>query len=195
MQDFWFYIKLGLYHVLDTNAYDHILFLMALALPFTFKSWKKVVLLVTVFTITHCASLALSSYDLVLMDAGLIEFLIPVTIVMTAIFNLLYVKSGAEGNNMWLHVLATAFFGLIHGFGFSNYFKMLMAEEDDTLFPLLGFALGIEVSQVIIVLSVLVVSLLVSSLTKAKHPVYVAFVSVLIILLTIPILIESFPFT
>ncbi len=195
MQDFWFYIKLGLYHVLDTNAYDHILFLTALALPFTFKSWKKVVLLVTVFTITHCASLALSSYDLVLMNAGLIEFLIPVTIVMTAIFNLLYVKSGAEGNNMWLHVLATAFFGLIHGFGFSNYFKMLMAEEVDTLFPLLGFALGIEVSQVIIVLSVLVVSLLVSSLTKAKHPVYVAILSVLIILLTIPILIESFPFT
>lgn len=87
------------------------------------------------------------------------------------------------------------FFGLIHGFGFSNYFKMLMAEEDDTLSPLLGFALGIEVSQVIIVLSVLIVSLLVSSLTKAKHSVYVAFVSVLIILLTIPILIESFPFT
>ena len=195
MQDFWFYIKLGLDHVLDINAYDHILFLTALALPFTFKSWKKVVVLATVFTITHCASLALSSYDLVLMDAGLIEFLIPVTIVMTAIFNLLYVKTGAEGNNMWLHVLATAFFGLIHGFGFSNYFKMLMAEEDDTLSPLLGFALGIEVSQVIIVLSVLIVSLLVSSLTKAKHSVYVAFVSVLIILLTIPILIESFPFT
>lgn len=110
MQDSWFYVKLGLDHVLDSNAYDHILFLTALALPFTFKSWKKVVLLATVFTITHCASLALSSYDLVLMDAGLIEFLIPVTIVMTAIFNLLYVKMGAEGNNMWLHVLATAFF-------------------------------------------------------------------------------------
>lgn len=194
MQDFWFYIKLGLDHVLDINAYDHILFLTALALPFTFKSWKKVVVLATVFTTTHCASLALSSYDLLIMDAGLIEFLIPVTIVMTAIFNLLYVKSVAEGNHIWLHVLATAFFGLIHGFGFSNYFKMLMAEEDDTLSPLLGFALGIEVSQVIIVLSVLVVSLLVSWLTKAKHTVYVAIVSVLIILLTIPMLIETFPF-
>ncbi len=194
MQDFWFYIKLGLDHVLDINAYDHILFLAALALPFTFKSWKKVVVLATVFTTTHCASLALSSYDLVVIDAEFIEFLIPVTIVMTAIFNLLYVKSGAEGDHIGLHVLATAFFGLIHGFGFSNYFKMLMAEEDATLSPLLGFALGIEVSQMIIVLSVLVVSLLVSSLTKAKHPVYVAVVSVLIILLTIPMLIETFPF-
>ncbi|SDE96370.1 HupE / UreJ protein [Pricia antarctica] len=195
MQDFWFYIKLGLDHVLDINAYDHILFLAALALPFTFESWKKVVVLATVFTTTHCASLALSSYDLVVIDAEFIEFLIPVTIVMTAIFNLLYVKSGAKGDHIGLHVLATAFFGLIHGFGFSNYFKMLMAEEDNTLSPLLGFALGIEISQVIIVLSVLVVSLLVSSLTKVKHPFYVTLVSVLIILLTIPMLIDTFPFT
>lgn len=195
MQDFWFYIKLGLDHVLDINAYDHILFLTALALPFTFKSWKKVVVLATVFTITHCTSLALSAYDLILIDVGLIEFLIPVTIVMTAIFNLLYVKSGAEGNNIWLHGLATAFFGLIHGFGFSNYFKMLMAEEDDKLSPLLGFALGIEISQVIIVFSVLVVSLLVSSLTTVKHAVFVTILSFLIILLTLPMLIETFPFS
>lgn len=195
MQDFWFYIKLGLEHVLDINAYDHILFLTALALPFTFKSWKKVVVLVTVFTITHCVSLALSSYDLMIIDAGIIEFLIPVTILMTAIFNLLYIKSGAKNQNLWLHVLATAFFGLIHGFGFSNYFKILVAEEDDKLSPLLGFALGIEISQVIIVLSVLVVSLLFSSFTKVKHTVFIAISSFLVILLTIPMLIETFPFT
>ncbi len=195
MQDFWFYIKLGLDHVLDINAYDHILFLTALAMPFTFKSWKKVVVLATVFTITHCVSLALSSYDVVIIDAGLIEFLIPITIVMTAIFNLLYVKSGAKGDNLWLHALATAFFGLIHGFGFSNYFKMLMAEEDDTLSPLLGFAMGIEISQVIIVLSVLVVSLLVSSFTKMKHSVFITIFSFLIILLTLPMLLKTFPFT
>ncbi len=195
MEDFWFYIKLGLDHVLDINAYDHILFLAALALPFTFKSWKKVVVLATVFTIAHCVSLTLSSYDLILMDPGLIEFLIPVTIVMTAIFNLLYVKSGAEGSNIWLHVIATAFFGFIHGFGFSNYFNMLMAEEDDRLSPLLGFAVGIEISQVIIVLSVLLISLLVSSLTKMNHLIYISVFSILIILLTLPMLIETFPFT
>ena len=194
MQDFWFYIKLGLDHVLDINAYDHILFLAALALPFTFKSWKKVVVLATVFTITHCVSLALSSYDILIMNVGLIEFLIPVTIVMTAIFDLLYVKSGEEGNNIWLHVIATAFFGLIHGFGFSNYFKMLMAEEEDRLTPLLGFAVGIEISQIIIVLSVLLISLLVSSLTKMKHPISIMVFSILIILLTLPMLIETFPF-
>lgn len=195
MQDLWFYIKLGLEHVLDINAYDHILFLTALALPFTFKNWKKVVVLVTVFTMTHCVSLALSAYDLVNIDAGLIEFLIPITILMTAIFNLLYIKSGAKNQDFWLHVLATVFFGLIHGFGFSNYFKMLMGEEDDQLSPLLGFALGIEISQLTIVLSVLVVSLLFSSFTKVKHSLYIAIFSFLIIIFTMPMLIETFPFT
>ncbi len=194
MQDFWFYIQLGLEHVLDINAYDHILFLTALTVPFTFKNWKNVVVLATIFTIAHCLSLALSSYELVVVEVGVIEFLIPVTIIMTAIFNLLYVKSGANDENIWLHALATAFFGLIHGFGFSNYFKMLMAEEDDKLSPLLGFAVGIEISQVVIILSVLVASLLFTSFTKLKHTIFVILFSVVIILATLPMLIDTFPY-
>lgn len=195
MQDFWFYIQLGLVHVLDINAYDHILFLTALTLPFTFRNWRNVVFLATIFTIAHCLSLALSSYELVVVEVGVIEFLIPVTIIITALSNLLYVKSGTNNENIWLHALATAFFGLIHGFGFSNYFKMLMAEEDDKLSPLLGFAVGIEISQVVIILSVLVVSLLFTSLTKLKHTIFVVLFSVLIILLTLPMLIGTFPYS
>ena len=131
MQDFWFYIQLGLHHVLDFSAYDHILFLSALAIPFTFKSWKKVLILATVFTVTHCLSLALATFDILIFDISLIEFLIPVTIFLTAVFNLIYVNSEIQHKNVVLHLIATAFFGLIHGFGFSNYFKMLMAEEED----------------------------------------------------------------
>lgn len=194
MQDFWFYIQLGLDHVLDINAYDHILFLTALTLPFTFKSWKNVVLLTTIFTVAHCFSLALSSYELVVVEVELIEFLIPITILMTAVFNLLYVKSGANIENIWLHALATVFFGLIHGFGFSNYFKMLMAEEEDKLSPLLGFALGIEISQSIIVLSILILSLIFAILTKLRHSIFVVILSILIILLTLPMLIQTFAF-
>ncbi|MGB6152380.1 MAG: HupE/UreJ family protein [Pricia sp.] len=194
MQDFWFYIQLGLGHVLDINAYDHVLFLTALTLPFTFKSWKNVVLLATIFTAAHCLSLALSAYELVVVEVRLIEFLIPVTILMTAIFNLLFVKSGASTENLWLHALATAFFGLIHGFGFSNYFKMLMAEEDDKLSPLLGFAVGIEISQISIVLSVLTLSLIFSSTTKLKHGTFILIFSILVIVLTLPMLLQTFPF-
>lgn len=193
MQDFIFYLELGLNHVLDFAAYDHILFLIALALPFGFKSWKKVVLLATIFTITHCISLFLSVYEILIMDVSWIEFLIPVTIFGTAIFNLIYIKSISEHKSIVLHLIATAFFGLIHGFGFSNYFNMLMAEEEEKIMPLLGFASGIEISQVLIVLSVLGVSYFFLSVLKVKQKVFVAVASAAIILITIPMLIDTFP--
>jgi len=193
MQDFYFYIKLGLNHVLDFAAYDHILFLIALALPFTFRSWKKVVLLVTIFTIAHCFSLFLSVYGILVMDVGLIEFLIPVTILGTAVFNLIYVKSTFENRSLGLHIFATTFFGLIHGFGFSNYFNMLMAEEEEKLGALLGFATGIEIAQVLIVFMVLAVSYVFLSVLKIKSRLFVLIASILIILITIPMLIATFP--
>jgi len=194
MQDIWFYTKLGLDHVLDPNAYDHILFLIALAVPFTFKSWKKVLVLATIFTVAHCISLALSAYEMVELYVGLVEFLIPVTIAMTAVFNLLYIRTQNDEGNLVFHGLATGFFGLIHGFGFSNYFKMLMAGENEKLSPLLGFALGIEISQVLIVLIVLAVAFLIASFTKIKQAHFTATVSILIILTTIPMLVKTFPF-
>ncbi len=193
MQEFWFYIKLGLNHVLDFGAYDHILFLAALAIPFTFKHWKRVVILATIFTIAHCASLALSVYEVTTVDVSIIEFLIPVTIVLTALFNFTYVFKEAMQVGLWLHIAATAFFGLIHGFGFSNYFKMLMAEEEDKLTPLLGFATGIEVAQVTIILGVLAVAFVVLDLLKVKRPVFIALASILIVAITIPLLIATFP--
>lgn len=193
MQEFWFYIKLGLDHVLDFGAYDHILFLSALAIPFTFKSWKRVVILATIFTITHCASLALSAFDVLTVDVGLIEFLIPITILLTALFNLIYTYRGSKNVGMYLHILVTAFFGLIHGFGFSNYFKLLMAEEEDKIMPLLGFATGIEFSQVAIILSILGIAFLIQDLIKVKRQLFIAVASILIICITIPLLIATFP--
>ncbi|MBD1259886.1 HupE/UreJ family protein [Maribacter polysiphoniae] len=193
MSNFWFYIELGLNHVLDFSAYDHILFLTALSLPFTFKSWKKVLVLATVFTIAHCTSLGLSVYEVVVMDSGLIEFLIPVTILSTAIFNLVYLKSKAKEKSILLHILATGFFGLIHGFGFSNYFKMLMAGEEEKLSPLLGFAAGIELSQVLIVMAVLALAYIIQSFFKVKQVFFVTGASILVILITIPMLVATFP--
>ena len=193
MQEFLFYIKLGLDHVLDFGAYDHILFLSALAVPFTFKHWKRVLILATIFTLAHCTSLALSVYEVATVDVGLIEFLIPVTILLTALFNFAYVYKEALEVGLFLHILATAFFGLIHGFGFSNYFKMLMAEEEDKITPLLGFATGIELSQVTVILVVLIVSYVILNLLKVKQSIFIAVASILIIAITIPLLIATFP--
>jgi len=193
MQDFWFYIQLGLEHVLDLGAYDHILFLAALAIPFTFKNWKQVVVLATIFTISHCASLAFSVYGIFSVDVGLIEFLIPVTIALTALFNFLRIFKKEQSTGIYFQALATAFFGLIHGFGFSNYFNMLMAEEEHKISPLLGFATGIELSQVTIILLVLALAYVVQEIFKAKQSIFIGVISILIFFITIPMLIATFP--
>ena len=194
MQEFWFYIQLGLHHVLDVNAYDHILFLSALALPFTFKSWKNVLLLATVFTITHCLALILSVYEIMLIEASWIEFLIPVTILCTAIYNLIDKEVQKGTKTIWFHALATGFFGLIHGFGFSNYFKMMIMGTEEKLGPLFGFAAGIEMSQVIIVLLVLVLAYVVQTMFQIKQSLFVIVGSILIMLITLPLLYQTFPF-
>lgn len=193
MQDFWFYLQLGLHHVLDIHAYDHILFLTALALPYTFKSWKKVLLLATVFTIAHCTSLALSVYGILTVDIAWIEFLIPVTILATALFDLVYAKKEEHSRGLIWHLVATGFFGLIHGFGFSNYFHMLMADVDEKLGPLIGFAGGIEISQVTVILCVLVLAYIMQSLIGIKQQRFITILSIIIICITIPMLIQTFP--
>ncbi|MDO6852207.1 HupE/UreJ family protein [Cellulophaga lytica] len=194
MEQFLFYIGLGLEHVLDLSAYDHILFLTALAIPFSFKDWKNVLLLATVFTVAHCFSLGLSSYGYVTPDVSLIEFLIPVTIFITALFNIYAAKNKQTLASVKLHVIATAFFGLVHGFGFSNYFKMLMAEEDNKFTPLLGFATGIEMSQILILILALALTFIVVNLCKVKQWLYAIIASVIVLAITIPMLLDTFPY-
>ena len=193
MTDFWFYIKLGFEHVLDLAAYDHILFLAALAVPFSFKQWKQVIILATIFTVAHCTSLAFSAYDVLKVDVGLIEFLIPVTIALTGLFNIYRMLKKQGNTGMFFTGLATAFFGLIHGFGFSNYFNMLMAEEEEKLSPLLGFATGIEFSQVAIIMVVLLLAWLFQDVLGLKKNYFILGSSILIVLITIPMLIDTFP--
>ncbi len=156
MNDFILYFKMGLNHVLDFNAYDHILFLIVLAVVFSFNQFKKVLWLVTLFTIGHSITLALSAYGILNVNMKLIEFLIPVTIIITGVINIFTAKKSSTGKENTNLVFAL-FFGLIHGFGFSNYFKMMIGKEDDKLMPLLEFALGIEAAQIIIVLGILII--------------------------------------
>jgi len=193
MGDFGFYIELGLEHVLDLSAYDHILFLAALTIPFTFIDWKKVVVLATVFTVAHCFSLGLSVYEVVSVDVGLIEFLIPVTIFFTGMYNLIYSKKATDSKNLTAYLVATGIFGLVHGFGFSNYFKMLMAGEEEKITPLLGFAAGIEFSQLLVLLVVLSGNYMARSIFKVKQSSFVQIMSIIVLCITIPMLITTFP--
>ena len=189
MDDFMLYFKMGLYHVLDFSAYDHILFLIVLAVVFNFKQWKKVLWLVTLFTIAHSITLALSAFEIIKIKVAVIEFLIPLTIFITGLVNIITINKTAKGNEN-INLLFALFFGLIHGLGFSNYFKMMVGREEDKLFPLIEFALGIEAAQIIIVLGILSIGTLILSLKKIKREYWILISSSIVILISIKMMFE-----
>lgn len=190
MEEFWFYFKEGLFHVLDWNAYDHILFLIVLTVPYASNSWKKLLYLVSVFTIGHAISLGLAAYDVVKIDAGLIEFLIPLTIVVTAIYNVFTAGKKVKSDKIGLYLIVTLFFGLIHGFGFSTYFKMMTASAESKLFPLIEYTLGIEAAQIIIVIAMLLLSFIGQSIFRFSRRDWVMVTSAMVIGVVIPMLLS-----
>ncbi len=192
MSDFWIYFQIGLRHVLDINAYDHVLFLIALTVPYTFKDWKRVLILVTIFTLGHTVSLILSVYNLVLIDAGLIEFLIPITILATALYNIFTAGKKAGKESVGVVGAITLFFGIIHGLGFSNYFKSVLAgSPSEKMLPLLEFALGIEVAQIIVVIGVLILSYVVQTFFRFSRRDFTLVSSAFVIGVVVPMIIES----
>jgi hypothetical protein len=189
MDDFTLYFKMGLHHVLDFSAYDHILFLIVLVVVFNFNQWKKVLWLVTLFTLGHSITLALSAFEIVRIQVDIIEFLIPLTIFITGLVNIITInKTPKENEN--INLLFALFFGLIHGLGFSNYFKMMVGREEDKLFPLVEFALGIEAAQIIIVLGVLSIGALILSIKKIKREYWILINSSIVILISIKMMFE-----
>ena len=163
MQELVFYFELGFSHVLDWNAYDHFLFLLALTLPFSFREINTVFWLITLFTIGHTFSLILSAFEIYNPSEKIIELLIPITILITALNNIL--NNNKINLNKIFELNFSLFFGLIHGFGFGNYFNQITFPIDSKLNPLLGFAIGVEFSQLIIVLGILFVNLAIIKLT------------------------------
>ena len=192
MSEFMLYLQIGLKHVLDINAYDHILFLTALVVPYHFKDWKKILILVTTFTLGHTLALILSVFGWVKIDVALVEFLIPITILCTAVYNLFNAGKGSGKSNISVAVFITLFFGIIHGLGFSNYFNSILAgSPGDKIFPLLEFALGIELAQLAVVLTVLIVSFIMQYFIRNSKRNWVLITSSIIIGVVIPMLIES----
>lgn len=157
------FLQLGFEHISDLQGYDHILFIVALCAVYKPSEWKKVAILVTAFTIGHSLTLALAALDVVRFPGSWIEFLIPVTILATAVFNVLRKentpaeRSGLFSRQLNLNYLFALLFGLIHGMGFSNFFRasMLPGEENAFLSQLLAFNIGVELGQLLIVTFIL----------------------------------------
>lgn len=191
LNDFWFNMKYGTSHVLDINAYDHVLFLIVLTLPYLFKGWKRILLLVTMFTIGHTFSLILAAYDVVKISANVIEFLIPITILIVALFNVFTAGKGAQKEKLDVLFFLTLFFGLIHGLGFAREFRLLVGKSENKLITLLEFALGIEIAQVVIVFIVLFLGYLIQTLFRFSKRDWIMVVSAIVVGLVIPMLLNS----
>lgn len=164
---FGFFIAEGLRHIMDWQAYDHMLFLVALSLGFTFKSWKKLLLLVTAFTFGHCLTLVLCGLEIIKLDQGWIEFLIPLTIGVTALISQLSRANGKQTGSV-LNYILVLFFGFVHGAGFSNFFRSMFSGEDGIIVPLLGFNIGVELGQILILSCILSITYIVSRIPKMK---------------------------
>lgn len=152
MSEFQLYFVLGKDHILDyLNGYDHILFVVALCAMYLLKDWKRLLILVTAFTIGHSITLALSTLNIVTVRPELIEFLIPLTIFITAVSNIFRQEENQSTFSLQLNYGYALFFGLIHGLGFSNYLKSILGKDESIFTQLLAFNLGLEFGQLIIV--------------------------------------------
>ena len=174
------YINLGFQHISDLAGYDHILFLLALCAVYSIDQWRRLFILVTAFTVGHSITLALSSFGWVVIPSHIIEFLIPVTILITAIRNVAVPTSDQltdDQVNMIGYYLVALCFGFIHGMGFSNYFRALMMDSSSITIPLLGFNLGIEIGQLLVVSIIVIVASLVVKFAQVKHRDWNLFIS------------------
>jgi hypothetical protein len=191
IENFWFNVEYGMNHVLDINAYDHVLFLIVLTIPYVFKDWKRVLLLVSVFTIGHTLSLTLAAYGTFSVSDDLVEFLIPVTILIVALFNVFTAGKGAQRERVGVLFLSTLFFGLVHGLGFAREFRMFVGSSESKLVPLLEFALGIEIAQLIVVFLVLFLSFLFQTVFRFSKRDWIMVVSSIVVGLVIPMVLSN----
>ena len=192
MSDFWLLVELGFSHVWDWQGYDHLLFLAALCLPFSTRQWKPLLWLITCFTIGHSLSLILASLEVIKVSSIWIEFLIPVSIAATAVYNMIYARAVWVRNNqlvMWV----TLFFGLVHGFGFAGYFELIRDVDQPLWSSLLFFALGIESAQIVLGALMLLLSFVLLNVFGRNRRDWVLVVSSVIIGILLPIIIERWP--
>lgn len=192
MQDFLFYLKLGWEHIISLDALDHQLFVLALIAVYSYSDWKKILVLVTAFTIGHSVTLALSILDIVRVPAAWVEFLIPLTIVLTALGNIL-MKNKKQSQSKLNYYLAL-FFGLIHGMGFANTARVMIAKSQSIALPLLGFNVGLEVGQIAIVFGILILLFILLNLFKVNKKDWILFVSSGVFALSLKMTLERIPF-
>jgi hypothetical protein len=192
MEEIRFYFGMGWHHIMNWEALDHLLFITALSAIYVIKDWKQVLILVTAFTIGHSLTLALSVLDIIRFSSAWVEFLIPCTIVVTATSNLFQKKFTHK--SIRINYFLALFFGLIHGMGFANALRFMLARDQSLFAGLLGFNIGLEAGQIVVVSAILLVSFMVMNFLKVARKDWVMFVSAAIFSLALEMALNRIPF-
>ncbi|KAA3620104.1 MAG: HupE/UreJ family protein [Calditrichaeota bacterium] len=177
MSEINLYFRLGIEHILAIDSFDHILFVIALCVAYPLSMWRQILILVTAFTIGHSLTLALATFRIVIIDVDFIEFLIPITILITSVGN--FITKPEVGKNILYHskYLIALIFGLIHGLGFSNYLILLLNPDEKLFIPLGSFNIGVEAGQIIIVIAFGIITWFFTIICKIKHEIWSNIVS------------------
>lgn len=191
MNDFSFYFGLGWEHIMSWDALDHILFVLVLSAVYLPSDWKKVLILVTAFTIGHSITLALSTLNLITVASDWVEFMIPCTIVLTAFFNLF--QKNFNNKAIRLNYFLALFFGLIHGLGFANTLRFVLAKDQNLGWALFGFNVGLEAGQIVIVAMVLLIAYIFVMLFRVPRREWVLVLSAAVFSLSLQMALERLP--
>jgi len=191
MNDFVFYFKIGWEHIINKSALDHIFFIAALAAIYMLKDWRQVLILVTAFTIGHAITLILSAKNVVNVDSAVVEFLIPCTIVFTAISNL-FLKTFTS-KSIRINYFLALFFGLIHGLAFAQTLKWILAEDQSFMVAWLSFSVGLELGQILVVLLILLLAQVFVGFLKLNRRYWTMIVSIVVFILALQMAIVRWP--
>jgi len=191
MNDVAFYFETGWHHIISWNALDHILFIIALSAIYLSQNWKQVLVLVTAFTIGHSLTLALSVYDIIRINEKWVELLIACTIVATGVFN--FMVKNFKPRSLRINYFLALFFGLIHGMGFANTIRFMLAKDQHIALPLVSFNIGLEAGQIVVVAFILSISFLLVNKLKLNRKWWVWALSGIAILIALNMVIDRWP--
>lgn len=193
MEQLWFYLGIGFQHVMDVNGLDHFYFLIALVLPFSYVDWKKLVWWVTLFTLGHTFSLWAAYLGWINVSPEWVEFLIPITIIFTAIAILTKNQTRKSKKSNRFFEPITLIFGLIHGLGFGRYFSQIVVKEE-AYQALLSFALGVEFAQLLIVTVVVLINGIIFFFFKKFQLKWIWIIAAMILSQALGMAVQNSPF-
>lgn len=192
MSDFWIHFSSGLKHLCNLLAFNDIFFLIALTVPYELKSWKRILILVSLFTAGHTLALMLSVFNVIAIKVNIVAFIIQIIILITALYTIISSGKSGKKDGITFIAIVTSLFGIIHGCGFSNYFNShITGKPTDKLLPLFESSLGFGVSQIILIILSLLLAYVVQTLVKLSKRDWILIVSSFVVGVVIPMIVRS----